>query len=132
MADLVTVQIPPALPALAVDQIIDAAGPADADDGNKKLRRALVGGGAGKISAALLLALFRSPGGVFVHSKVLFYAYYGILLAAALFGAAEVAAGYWVSASPSNRRRRIGKLLVWLSVVPIVAVAGVGGFAMLK
>uniref|UniRef100_A0A0E0KWX7 Uncharacterized protein n=1 Tax=Oryza punctata TaxID=4537 RepID=A0A0E0KWX7_ORYPU len=132
MADFVTVAMP-AVPALATEQIIDAAGPVDADaDADKKLRRALVGGGAGMVAAALLLALFRSPGGVFVHSKALLYAYYVILLAVAVFGAAEVGVGCWVSSSPSDRRRGIGKLVVWASVVPIVVVAGLGGFAMLK
>ncbi|EAY96078.1 hypothetical protein OsI_17952 [Oryza sativa Indica Group] len=120
MADFVTVAMPTAL---ATEQIIDA---------DKKLRRALVGGGAGKVAAALVLALFRSPGGVFVRSKALFDAYYVMLLAVAVFGAAEVGVGCWVSASPSDRRRGVGKLVVWASVVPIVVVAGLGGFAVLK
>ncbi|KAF0908481.1 hypothetical protein E2562_025445 [Oryza meyeriana var. granulata] len=131
MADPVIIPMP-AAPAFGVEQIIDAAGPADDDDTDRKLRRALVGGGTGKIAAALLLSLFRSPGGVFVHGKVLFYAYYGIVLAVAVFGAVEVGVGYWISASPSNRRRGIGKLLIWASVLPIVAVTALGGFAVLK
>uniref|UniRef100_A0A0E0BZL3 Uncharacterized protein n=1 Tax=Oryza meridionalis TaxID=40149 RepID=A0A0E0BZL3_9ORYZ len=44
-----------------------------------------------------------------------------------MFGAAEVGVGCWVSASPSNRRRGVGKVAVWFSVVPIVVVAGLGG-----
>uniref|UniRef100_A0A0D3G1U1 Uncharacterized protein n=1 Tax=Oryza barthii TaxID=65489 RepID=A0A0D3G1U1_9ORYZ len=129
MADFVTVAMPTAL---ATEQIIDAAGAGADDDADKKLRRALVGGGAGKVAAALVLALFRSPGGVFVRSKALFDAYYVMLLAVAVFGAAEVGVGCWVSASPSDRRRGVGKLVVWASVVPIVVVAGLGGFAVLK
>uniref|UniRef100_A0A0D9ZHS8 Uncharacterized protein n=1 Tax=Oryza glumipatula TaxID=40148 RepID=A0A0D9ZHS8_9ORYZ len=61
-----------------------------------------------------------------VHSKALFYAYYVILLAVAMFGAVEVGVGCWVSASPSDRRRGIGKVVVWASVVAIVVVAGLG------
>uniref|UniRef100_A0A0D9WBA7 Uncharacterized protein n=1 Tax=Leersia perrieri TaxID=77586 RepID=A0A0D9WBA7_9ORYZ len=127
MADSVTIQ----MPALSTEQIIGAA-VAD-DDGNKKLRRALVGGGIGKIAAAMLLALLRSPVGVFVRSTALFCTYYGILLAVAVFGAAEVGARYWVSAAPTSCLRRcIGKRILWASVVPIVVVAGLGGFTMLK
>uniref|UniRef100_A0A0E0DZK5 Uncharacterized protein n=1 Tax=Oryza meridionalis TaxID=40149 RepID=A0A0E0DZK5_9ORYZ len=76
-----------------------------------------------------LEALFYAYNPLFVHSKALFYAYYVILLTVAVFGAAEVGVGCWVSASPSNRRRGVGKVAVWFSVVPIVVVAGLGGFA---
>uniref|UniRef100_A0A0D9WBA8 Uncharacterized protein n=1 Tax=Leersia perrieri TaxID=77586 RepID=A0A0D9WBA8_9ORYZ len=130
MADSVTIP----MPTLSTEQIIAAAAePSSSDDGNKKLRRALVGGGVGKIVAAILLGLFRSPAGVFVRSTVLFYAYYGILLAVAVFGVVEIGVGYWVSAaSSSSQRRCIGKRIVWVSVVPIVFVAGIGGFGVLK
>ncbi|KAF2933061.1 hypothetical protein DAI22_04g053700 [Oryza sativa Japonica Group] len=103
---------------IKVSQALDSH--ADAD---KKLRRALVGGGASKVIVALVLALF---------SKALFYAYYVILLAVAVFGVAEVAVGCWVSASPSDRRRGVGKVVVWASVMAIVVVAGLGCFAVLK
>jgi hypothetical protein len=67
-----------------------------------------------------------------IHSKALFYAYYVILLAVAVFGVAEVGVGCWVSASPSDRRRGVGKVVVWASVMAIVVVAGLGCFAVLK
>uniref|UniRef100_J3M2R4 Uncharacterized protein n=1 Tax=Oryza brachyantha TaxID=4533 RepID=J3M2R4_ORYBR len=116
---------------IAGDQMVDAAGRVN-DGDEKKLQRALVGGGIAKATAALLLAFFRSPppGGM-LHSALLFYAYYGILLAVVVVGAAEVGAGYWVSRDPANRRG-VGKLMVWPSVVSLVIVAGLGGFAVFK
>ncbi|CAL5030322.1 unnamed protein product [Urochloa decumbens] len=106
---------------------------ADAAHDDRKLVRALVGGGAAKAVAALVLALYRSPGGVFVlrGGSAPFYAYYGVLVAVALLGAVEVAVGFWVSGDP-DRRRGSGRLAVWVSVVPLVFVAGLGGFAVLK
>jgi hypothetical protein len=61
----------------------------------------------------------------------LYYAYYGMLLNAALFGTLEVAVGFWVSGD-SERRRGWGQVAVWVSVVTLVLVAGLGGFAVLK
>ncbi|RCV35174.1 hypothetical protein SETIT_7G219000v2 [Setaria italica] len=113
------------MPTAAPEEMADAA-----HDG-KKLVRILVGGGAGKAAAALVLALHRSPGGVFLRGRALVYAYYGVLVAVALLGAVEVAVGFWVAGDP-DRRRRWGRLAVWVSVIPLVVVAGLGGFAVLK
>ncbi|OEL24804.1 hypothetical protein BAE44_0014178 [Dichanthelium oligosanthes] len=105
---------------------------ADAAHDDRKLVRALVGGGAAKAVAGLVLALHPSPGGVFLSGgSAMFYAYYGILVVVALFGALEVAVGLWVSGDP-DRRRGWGRLAMWVSVVPLVFVAGMGGFAVRK
>ena len=94
-------------------------------------RGPLVGGGAAKAAAALVLALHRQPGGMFLRGEAPFYAYYGALVAAALLGALEVAVGFWVAGEP-ERRRGWGRLALWASVIPLVFVAGLGGFAVLK
>jgi hypothetical protein len=95
---------------------------ADAARDDRRLRRALVGGGA-----ALLIAVCRTPGG----GRALYYAYYGVLLAVALFGTLEVAVGFWVSDDP-ERRRGWGQVAVSVSIVTFVLVAGLGGSAVLK
>ncbi|CAN6236086.1 unnamed protein product [Urochloa humidicola] len=123
--DSLCIQMPATAPEVA-EQMADAAH----DD--KKLVRALVGGGAAKAIAALVLALYRPPGSVFLCcGRAPFYAYYGVLVAVALLGAMEVAVGFWVSGDP-DRRRGSGRLAVWVSVIPLVFVAGLGGFAVLK
>ncbi|CAL5069692.1 unnamed protein product [Urochloa decumbens] len=123
--DSLCIEMPATAPDVAV-QMADAA----RDD--RKLVRALVGGGAAKAAAALALTLYRPPGGVFLRGgSAPFYAYYGVLVAVALLGAMEVAVGFWVSGDP-DRRRGWGRLAVWASVIPLVFVAGLGGFAVLK
>jgi hypothetical protein len=105
---------------------------ADAALDGRKLARALVGGGVAKAAAALILALRGPPGGgVFLRGGATLYAYYGVLGAVALLGAVEVAAGFWVAGDPDGRRRW-GRLALWVSVIPLVFVAGLGGFAVLK
>ncbi|RLM65471.1 hypothetical protein C2845_PM16G18340 [Panicum miliaceum] len=122
--DSFCIQMPPAAP--------EAAGHmADAARDDRRLARALVGGGAATAAAALALALRRPPGGVFLRGGAPFYAYYGVLVAAALLGALEVAVGFWVAGEP-ERRRGWGRLALWVSVVPLVFVAGLGGFAVLR
>jgi hypothetical protein len=104
---------------------------ADAARDETKLQRALVGGGVTMSSAALFLALFRAPGGVFLRDRQLVIAYYLILAAVVVFGAMEVAAGYWVAGDP-RRRHGKGKMVMWASVVPFVLVTALSGFAVLK
>ncbi|KAG2574352.1 hypothetical protein PVAP13_7KG324000 [Panicum virgatum] len=118
------IHMPPAAPEVAGHM-------ADAARDDRKLARALIGGGAAKATAALVLALRRPPGGVFLRGGAPFYAYYGVLLAVALLGALEVAVGFWVAGEP-ERRRGWGRLALWASVVPLVFVVGLGGFAVLK
>lgn len=122
----VCIQIPAAAPEAVAGQMADAA----QDD--LRLRRALVGGGAVKAAAAVLLAISRAPGGVFLSGgRALYYGYYVVLLAVALYGAVEVAVGFWV-AGDLERRRGWGRAAVWVSVVTLVLVAGLGGFAVFK
>ncbi|KAI5010843.1 hypothetical protein ZWY2020_012980 [Hordeum vulgare] len=108
-----------------------AAGMADAVHDETKLQRALVGGGIAKSSAALFLAFFRAPGGVFLLDQLLVAAYYAILAAIVIFGGMEVATGFWVAGGPHSRRGK-GKVVIWASVVPLVLVTALGGFALLR
>ena len=96
-----------------------------------KLRRVLVAGGVGEAAAALYLALFKSPAGLFLRTKLLFYSYYGVLIAILLFGVAEAWTGLWVS-HDLHRRRAVGMTVLWVSVLPLLFIFGVGGFAILK
>ncbi|KAM0877863.1 hypothetical protein ACQ4PT_035244 [Festuca glaucescens] len=125
--DCLSIQTPAANPdTTAGDQDM-----ADAVRDETKLQRALVGGGATMSSAALFIALFRAPGGVFLRNKLLVDAYYPILAVVFVFGAVEVAAGFWVAGDP-RRRHGKGKVVLWASVVPLVLVTALGGFAVLK
>ncbi|KAG8066040.1 hypothetical protein GUJ93_ZPchr0004g40103 [Zizania palustris] len=95
-----------------------------------KLKLVLVAGGVGEAAAALCLALFRSPAGLFLRKKGLFYSYYGVLSTIIVFGVAEAWTGLWVS---HNRRwRAVGMTVLWLSVLPVFFLAGVAGSAILK
>ncbi|KAK1685113.1 hypothetical protein QYE76_045961 [Lolium multiflorum] len=85
----------------------------------------------GEAAAALYLALFRTPAGLFVRTNSLFYAYYGVLVAVVLFGLVEAWAGLWVSHDPL-RRRAVGMTVLWMSVLPLLFLAGVAGHAILN
>jgi hypothetical protein len=120
--------MPPASPDTTAEDLEMANGAAGDET---KLQRALVGGGVTMSSAALFLALFRAPGGVFLRDKLLVRAYYLILAAVVVFGAMEVAAGFWVAGDP-RRRHGKGKMVMWASVVPLVLVTALSGFVVLK
>jgi hypothetical protein len=119
------------MPAASPDTTAEDLEMADAAPDETKLQRAMVGGGVTMSSVALFLALFRSPGGVFLRDRQLAIAYYLILAAAVVFGAMEVAAGFWVAGDP-RRRHGKGKMVMWASVVPLVLVTALSGFAVLK
>uniref|UniRef100_K4AIC6 Uncharacterized protein n=1 Tax=Setaria italica TaxID=4555 RepID=K4AIC6_SETIT len=86
-----------------------------------KLPAALITSGIVQAAAALALVVFRSPAGIFSHGKAPFYLYYGIL----------ASVGFYVS-SDLTRRGAIGMTILWISILPIVLVAGLGGFVILK
>ncbi|KAF8649665.1 hypothetical protein HU200_064205 [Digitaria exilis] len=93
-----------------------------------KLPAALITGGIVQAAVALALAIFRPPAGIFVgHGEVPLYLYYGILVVVIIFGLVEASAGFYVSGD-LHRRRTIGMTILWISVLPIVLVAGLGGF----
>uniref|UniRef100_A0A0E0KUJ5 Uncharacterized protein n=1 Tax=Oryza punctata TaxID=4537 RepID=A0A0E0KUJ5_ORYPU len=95
-----------------------------------KLRRALFAGGVGKAGVALYLALFRSPPGLFLRNNPLLYSYYVTLVAVVLFGVAEAWVGLW--ASHDRHRRAVGMTMLWLSVLPLLFLTGIGGSTVLK
>ncbi|KAL6843800.1 hypothetical protein ACP4OV_026371 [Aristida adscensionis] len=99
----------------------------------EKLPAALISCGIVEAVAALALAIFKAPGGIFQHhGEALVYLYYGILIATVIFGLVETSAGFWVSGDLTNRRA-VGKTFLWVSILPLVLVAGlVGGVLVLK
>ena len=103
----------------------------DASHDATKLPRIMVSGGISEAAAALYLALFRTPAGLFVRTSTLFYSYYGVLVVIVLFGLAEAWAGLWVSHDPL-RRRVVGMTVLWVSVLTLLLLAGVAGHAILK
>ncbi|XBI94600.1 hypothetical protein VPH35_031208 [Triticum aestivum] len=123
--DCVSIEMPDPLPHPPAGGVVDALH----DDA--KLQRALVGGGIAKSSAALFLAFFRAPSGVFLLDGLLVAAYYVILAAVVVFSAVEVTMGFWVAGDPHGRRGK-GKVVLWASVVPLVLVTALGGFAVLR
>uniref|UniRef100_A0A0D9W8U0 Uncharacterized protein n=1 Tax=Leersia perrieri TaxID=77586 RepID=A0A0D9W8U0_9ORYZ len=96
-----------------------------------KLRRALFAGGVGQAAAALYLALFRPPAGLFLLNNLLFYSYYVLLVVVVLFGVAEAWVALWVSNQP-RRRRGTGMTVLCISVLPMLFLAGIGGSAVLN
>lgn len=100
----------------------------------EKLPAALISCGLLEGAAALSLAVFKAPGGIFLHhGKAPFYLYYGILIAVVIFGLVEASAGIWVSGD-LVRRRAAGKTILWVSILPLVFVGalGLGGFVTVK
>jgi hypothetical protein len=97
----------------------------------ERLPVALISCGVVQAAAALCLLISRPPGGIFLHhGKAPFYLYYGILIAVFVFGLFEASAGFWAS-SDVNGRRAAGKTIMWVSILPIVVVAALGGFIIL-
>ena len=78
--------------------------------------------------------LFRAPAGLFLLSGSLVRAYYCVLAAIVLFGVAEAWTGLWLShGDPAPpRRRAVGVAVLWASLLPLLLLAGVGGFAVFK
>ncbi|CAL5025377.1 unnamed protein product [Urochloa decumbens] len=94
----------------------------------EKLPAALILCGVLEAAAALSLVFFRVPGGLFLHhgDKALIFVYYGVLIAVVVFGLAEATTGFWVSGDPVGRRA-VGMTLLWLSILPLILVAGFAG-----
>ncbi|XP_052152661.1 uncharacterized protein LOC127770932 [Oryza glaberrima] len=97
-----------------------------------KLPAALITGGAVEAVAAIFLAFFVPPGGLFEnHGKGPFFLYYGILVAVGVFGLGEASAGFWVAGNLADRRS-VGMTILWVSILPLVIVAALGGFIIFK
>jgi len=91
----------------------------------EKLPRALILCGIVEAVAALSLVFFRVPGGgLFLRhhgEKALVYVYYGVLGAGVAFGLGEASTEFWVSGDP------VGMTVLWVSILHLVIVAGLGG-----
>jgi hypothetical protein len=104
---------------------------AEASRNAEKLPAALLMSGLIQATAALALAIFQSPEGIFLgHGKAPWYLYYSILIAVMIFGLMEAAAGFYVSGDLTHRHS-MGMTILWISILPIVLVAGLGGFVIL-
>uniref|UniRef100_A0A0D9W9P9 Uncharacterized protein n=1 Tax=Leersia perrieri TaxID=77586 RepID=A0A0D9W9P9_9ORYZ len=98
----------------------------------EKLPAALVTGGAVEAAAAIFLAFFKPPGGLFEHhGKAAVYIYYSILGGVVVFGLAEAWTGLWISGK-LEERRAVGKTILWVSILPLVFVAALGGFVFMR
>jgi hypothetical protein len=104
----------------------------DACRNAEKLPAAMISCGVVEAAAAIFLAAFKAPGGIFLHhGKAPFYLYYGIIGGVAIFGFSEAWAGFWVSGD-LNGRRVIGKTILWVGILPLVLVIALGGFVFLR
>ncbi|KAM0828388.1 hypothetical protein ACQ4PT_067595 [Festuca glaucescens] len=98
----------------------------------EKLPVALISCGIVEAAGALCLIISKAPGGIFLHhGKAPFYLYYGILIAVFIFGLIEASAGFYVSGNMIGRRAA-GQTILWISILPLVMVAALGGFAVLN
>jgi hypothetical protein len=98
----------------------------------EKMPAVLISSGVIQAAAALALAFFKAPRGIFLHhGKAPYYFYYGIQISIVIFGLAEASAGFWVSGDLISRRA-IGKTVLWISILPLVIVLAFGGFLVLK
>jgi hypothetical protein len=93
----------------------------------RKLPCALILSGVGEAGAGLWLLVHKVPAGIFLnHGKVIFYSYYVILVAVVLFGLVEAWIGYAASDAVEDWRAK-GKKLLWITIIPLVVLIGLGG-----
>jgi hypothetical protein len=103
-----------------------------------RLPVALISFGVVLSAAALVLIVFKAPGGIFLrlHGSTPAYLYYGVLGAIAIFGLAEASLGFWVEprddVDEGGRWHTAGKTVLWFSILPLVLVFALGGLAFLK
>lgn len=82
------------------------------------------------LSMAMVTVFYKAPSGVvFGHHRL---AYYLSLAAIIVAGVAEAWAALWILGSCETDRRRFGKGILWASIVPLVTVMGIGGFAVFR
>ncbi|OEL22563.1 hypothetical protein BAE44_0016418 [Dichanthelium oligosanthes] len=94
---------------------------------------ALVACGVFLCSSALALIFKVAPGSVFVHwwqgSSAVVYAYYSVLAYTVVFGLAEASLGFWVVPRDVQGWSRVGKVVLFLSIFPLIVVlALIAGF----
>ncbi|XP_006652844.1 uncharacterized protein LOC102709170 [Oryza brachyantha] len=93
---------------------------------------ALISCGVVEAAAVVFLVAFRAPGGIFEHNgKAPYYVYYGITGGVGVFGFVEASVGFWITGD-LNGRRAVGKTVLWMSILPLVLVAALGGFVFMK
>ena len=98
----------------------------------EKLPASLMVCGGVLAAAALCLAIFKAPGGMFLsHGEAFFFLYYGALITVVIFGFAEAFAGLWLAGDLTSRQA-IGKTILGISIFPLVIVAGLGGLEQLR
>ncbi|KAK3163873.1 hypothetical protein QOZ80_1AG0009490 [Eleusine coracana subsp. coracana] len=106
-------------------EIVDAAGE---DATIRPLARLLFASGFSTMLMDLATALYKPPRGVVFEGHKL--AYYLILAAIFAAGMVEVSTAFWFSRYGRNRTS-LAKAVVCASVLPLVAVIALGGFAVL-
>ncbi|XP_062202062.1 uncharacterized protein LOC133904599 [Phragmites australis] len=99
-----------------------------------RLPAALISCGVVLGAAALALTIFKTPGGIFLrlHGSAPVYSYYGVLVAVVIFGLAEASFGFWMVPRDPVGWHAAGKTALWISLLPLVLVAALGGLAFLK
>ena len=98
----------------------------------EKLPASLIVCGGVLAAAALCLAIFKAPGGMFLsHGEAFLFLYYGALITVVIFGFAEAFAGLWLAGDLTSRQA-IGKTILGVSIFPLVIVAGLGGLEQLQ
>lgn len=116
-------------------ELMEAMSQASHDDATK-LQTALISCGAALSAAALSLIVYKKAptGGIFLHlhGGAALYLYYGFLIVFLVFGIVEATFGYWVLPRDNYGWGTIGKTMLGVSIFPLVVVAALGGFVLLK
>uniref|UniRef100_A0A0E0MRA0 Uncharacterized protein n=1 Tax=Oryza rufipogon TaxID=4529 RepID=A0A0E0MRA0_ORYRU len=93
----------------------------------------LLGVGSLTLAMAAGTLVYKPPHGLLFQRHVL--AYYLTLVGIFLAGVAEVWTAFWLSEAAGDgrrrRRRALGRAVLWASVVPLAAIAGIGGYTVL-
>uniref|UniRef100_I1NK65 Uncharacterized protein n=1 Tax=Oryza glaberrima TaxID=4538 RepID=I1NK65_ORYGL len=88
--------------------------------------------GVGSLTLAMVAGtlVYKPPHGLLFQRNVV--AYYLTLVVIFLAGVAEVWTAFWLSeAAGDGRRGALGRAVLWASVLPLAAIAGIGGYTVL-
>ena len=94
----------------------------------------LLGVGSLTLAMAAGTLVYKPPHGLLFQRHVV--AYYLTLVVIFLAGVAEVWPAFWLSEAAGDGRRRrrrgaLGRAVLWASVLPLAAIAGIGGYTVL-
>lgn len=113
------------------EQLAAAASAFTAGNGTPSLIKALSSAGFSTIAMAVGMLVYKPAHGALFEHHIFAAYYYLALVLIFVAGVVEIFVAFWVSDDQHGRRRAIGGAVLRASVVPLAAVVGLGGYAVL-